>query len=134
MPLTGQSFIGAARGSLGGAPIRALNPATGESLEPVYAAAGEAEVNRAVELAAEAFDVYAQADGKTRGRLLRRIADGLPGAPRLHYVLLAFADEARDVALSRVGRRLADRTPFLRGQLAFKLLHEPDEHAPLSLG
>jgi NADP-dependent aldehyde dehydrogenase len=77
MPLTGQSFIGGARGSLGGAPIRALNPATGESLEPVYAAAGEAEVNRAVELAAEAFDVYAQADGKTRGRLLRRIADGL---------------------------------------------------------
>ncbi|MFY9781176.1 MAG: hypothetical protein WAJ85_11790 [Candidatus Baltobacteraceae bacterium] len=36
--------------------------------------------------------------------------------------------------MGRVGRRLAESTPFLRGQLAFKVLHEPDEHAPLPVG
>ena len=77
MPLTGQSFIGSQRGALTGAPIQALNPTTGERLEPVYSSVSSAEVERAVELAAKAFSIYSAASGKTKGAFLRRIADGL---------------------------------------------------------
>jgi len=77
MPLTGQSFIGNGRGAPTGAPIQAINPATGERLEPVYSSASSGEVERAVELAASAFPVFSSTSGKARGELLRRIADGL---------------------------------------------------------
>jgi len=77
MMLTGQSFLGSQRGALTGAPIQALNPATGERLEPVYSSVTSEEVNLAVELAAKAFPVYAQTSGTTRSAFLRRIADGL---------------------------------------------------------
>lgn len=77
MRLTGESFIGGGRGAQGGAPIQAINPVTGEKLEPVYSAATATEVERAVKLAAEAFGVFAQMCGKERGAFLRRIADGL---------------------------------------------------------
>jgi NADP-dependent aldehyde dehydrogenase len=77
MPLTGQSFLGSQRGALGGAPIHASNPATGQRLDPVYSSASAAEVDRAVQLAAQAFTVYAATSGKARGALLRSIAEGL---------------------------------------------------------
>ena len=77
MPLTGQSFIGSQRGALDGAPIQALNPATGQRLEPAYSSVSSTEVNQAVELAAQAFPAYAATSGKAKGAFLRRIADGL---------------------------------------------------------
>jgi NADP-dependent aldehyde dehydrogenase len=77
MPLTGFSFIGQQRGSSGGATIHAINPATGERLDPVYYSASPAEVDHAVQLAAQAFPVYAALSGKRKGTLLRTIADGL---------------------------------------------------------
>ncbi len=77
MPLTGQSFLGNQRSALAGAPIQAINPATGQPLEPAYSSASPAEVERAVELAAAAFPAFAQSSGKVRGAFLRRIADGL---------------------------------------------------------
>jgi alpha-ketoglutaric semialdehyde dehydrogenase len=77
MPLTGQSFLGSQRGALTGAPIQALNPATGQRLDPVFSSVSSAEVGQAVQLAAQAFPVYSQASGKAKGAFLRRIADGL---------------------------------------------------------
>jgi alpha-ketoglutaric semialdehyde dehydrogenase len=77
MTLTGRSFIGSQRGAPGGAPIHGLNPATGETLEPVYISASAAEVHQAVELAAQAFPVYAATSGKTKAAFLQRIADAL---------------------------------------------------------
>jgi 2,5-dioxopentanoate dehydrogenase len=77
MPLTGQSFIGSQRGALGGAPIQALNPATGQHLDPIYSSVSSTEVDQAVQLAAHAFHSYAATSGKAKGALLRRIADGL---------------------------------------------------------
>jgi NADP-dependent aldehyde dehydrogenase len=77
MPLTGLSFIGSSRGVPGGAAIQALNPATGEHLEPSYSSASISDVNRAAELAAEASPALAATSGKDRGALLRRIAGGL---------------------------------------------------------
>ena len=77
MPLTGKSFIGSERGSTGGAPIHALNPTTGLLLEPAYSSVCSAELDQAVQLAAQAFPVFAATSGNAKGAFLRRIADGL---------------------------------------------------------
>jgi len=90
MPLTGQSFLGSQRGALSGAPIQALNPSTGQRLDPVYSSVSTEEANRAAELAAEAFPIFATTSGKVKGAFLRRIADGLDAirpqlAERAHH-------------------------------------------------
>jgi NADP-dependent aldehyde dehydrogenase len=54
-----------------------MNPATGQKLEPVYFSASAAEVDQAVELAAQAFPVYAATSGKAKAAFLRSIADAL---------------------------------------------------------
>jgi alpha-ketoglutaric semialdehyde dehydrogenase len=77
MPLTGQSFIGSQRGAQTGAPIQALNPATGQQLDPVYYSVSSTEVDHSAQLAAQAFPVYAATSGKAKGTFLRHIADGL---------------------------------------------------------
>jgi NADP-dependent aldehyde dehydrogenase len=77
MPLTGQSFIGSQRGALTGAPIQALNPSTGQRLNPIYSSVSSAELDRAAELATLAFPAYAATSGKAKGAFLRSIADGL---------------------------------------------------------
>src|ERR1035437_9172233 len=76
MELTGLSFIGSHRGSQQGATFLALNPQTGASLEPVFYSAIGADVEDAVQLAAEAFASYSQASGKVKAAFLRRAADG----------------------------------------------------------
>src|SRR5271156_6777298 len=89
MTLTGRSFIGSGRSAASGAPLHGMNPATGQQLEPVYFSASAAEVDRAVELAAQAFSAYAATSGKTKAAFLRSIADALdamqqPLAERAH--------------------------------------------------
>ena len=74
MDLTGLSFIGAQRGSTGGANFNGFNPATGAALEPAYNSASAAEVERAAQLAAEAFPVFSVTSGKERAAFLRAIA------------------------------------------------------------
>jgi NADP-dependent aldehyde dehydrogenase len=55
----------------------ASNPTTGEHLEPGFIPATPEEVELAVRLAAEAFDVYHALPGRERGALLRKIAEKL---------------------------------------------------------
>lgn len=74
MELTGLSFIGAQRGQRGGAVFRAVNPATGQALEPDYHSAPGAEIESAVQLAAGAFPAFSQTNGKERAAFLRAIA------------------------------------------------------------
>ena len=76
MELTGLSFIGAHRGSRDGASFQAFSPQTGEPLQPVYRSATPQELDRAVQLAHEAFPLYSQVDGIMRAGFLRRIAEG----------------------------------------------------------
>jgi 2,5-dioxopentanoate dehydrogenase len=77
MELTGFSFLGRRRSAHEGPGFQAANPQTGQTLQPVYHSAGPAEVNEAVELAAEAFATYSQLSGKAKTAFLRRAADGL---------------------------------------------------------
>ena len=56
---------------------RAINPATGAHLEPAFAIAGEADVARACELAAHAFDAYRSTSPEQRAAFLEKIADNI---------------------------------------------------------
>ncbi len=76
MELTGQSFLGSRRGSREGESFQALNPQTGAALPPICHSATPAEVDEAVQLAAQAFASYSQTSSKARAAFLRRIGDG----------------------------------------------------------
>ena len=75
--LTGKSIIGFQSGGEAKSTIFGINPATGESLQPGYAAVSTAELDRAVELAAGSFDIFGRSSGAERGAFLRRIADNI---------------------------------------------------------
>lgn len=72
--LTGRSLIGFEEGTGSGEPLYAWNPTTGNQLEPAFIPAVAEEIERAVQLAAKAFDVYSRTSGRERGAFLRTIA------------------------------------------------------------
>ena len=74
MRITGDILIGASRVSGGERSFRAVNPATGEALDPAFAFAGPAEVDRACALAWEAFQTYRETSLDRRAQFLERIA------------------------------------------------------------
>lgn len=71
--ITGDILIGAQRVSGREKSFRAINPATGETLEPGFAFAGPAEVERACDLAWEAFHTYRATGLEERARFLEAI-------------------------------------------------------------
>lgn len=73
----GGNLIGFGSSGPGGAVFKAFNPATGTHLEPEFASAKPRDVDRAVQLAADAAPVWAKLPGKKRNEFLRRIADSL---------------------------------------------------------
>ena len=75
--LRGTSIIGFDRGALNGGTLHGFNPATGETLDPVYHSASPDEVDQAAQLAHAAFAIYSQTPGAERGRFLRRIAENI---------------------------------------------------------
>lgn len=75
--LQGKSIIGFGRGNGTEAYLSGINPATGEALEPSYAAASEEEVDKALQLAKSAFLPYSALSGARRAEFLNRIADKL---------------------------------------------------------
>jgi len=77
MELTGLSIIGFSRGESNGGNLNGLNPATGENLDPSYQYASAAEVDKAAQLADQAFESFSQTSGAQRGRFLRKIAENI---------------------------------------------------------
>ena len=73
--LEGKQLIGSQAIEAKGEPIHAVNPATGETLEPGYKAGSKAEVERACELAWAAFDSYRETGLEARATFLETIAD-----------------------------------------------------------
>jgi NADP-dependent aldehyde dehydrogenase len=73
-PLLGTSFIGYSR-STGSEPCgTAVQPGTGQVLEPDYKSATPGEVEHALNLASSAFKTYSSLSGKIRAEFLRTIA------------------------------------------------------------
>ena len=75
MDLQGTSFIGAGRGSGGAGESRAVNPVSGEEMEPAYLAEGEESVEAVCSLAAAAFVDFRERSGVEKAGFLRAIAD-----------------------------------------------------------
>ncbi len=72
--LHGFSLIAGEAGRPGGRTFRAVNPATGETLEPDFHEAHPGEIDRALTAAAAAFATYRRFDGASRARFLETIA------------------------------------------------------------
>lgn len=74
MPLHGVSLIGFRDGAPSGAKFRAVDPKTGENLEPAYSSASDQDVETAAKLASDASSAFAGLSGSATGEFLRRIA------------------------------------------------------------
>lgn len=99
MPLTGQLFIGRERVATS-QTFRAANPTTAASIDPPFSSAGSAEVERACQLASEAFDQYRALDNETRAKFLETIGDRI----------MALGDELLERANAESGLPLARLT------------------------
>jgi 2,5-dioxopentanoate dehydrogenase len=79
MPITGEMIIGAAfvRGRDG--EFRAVDPASGQALEPAFGGGGADEVDRACALAWDAFDIFRETGLEERARFLEAVADEILG-------------------------------------------------------
>ncbi|WP_199235242.1 aldehyde dehydrogenase family protein, partial [Azospirillum sp. TSA6c] len=77
MTITGEMLIGATahRGGQGG--FRAVDPATGEALDPVFSGGGAAEVERACALAWAAFDAFRETGLEQRAAFLETVAQNI---------------------------------------------------------
>ena len=74
MALQGKMLIGREAVSGNSTPIQAINPATGETLEPIYPGGSTPEVERACELAEAAFGTYRETNLEERAAFLETIA------------------------------------------------------------
>lgn len=77
MHVTGEMLIGAAsvRGTSG--DVRAFNPALNAEIEPVFHGGGAVEVDRACQLAAQAFQSYRNLPPQDRARFMQAAADNI---------------------------------------------------------
>jgi len=143
--ITGDILIGAQRIAGKERSFRAVNPASGEPLEPAFAFAGAAEVARASALAWDAFDRFRQTGPEERAQFLETIGfnilalgdalieracaeTGLPRAriegerARTIGQLNLFAEEVRrgEWLDLRVDGALPDRRPLPRPDLRLR--------------
>ena len=70
MELHGQHIIGAATSAEGNTTFNAQDPATGQPIEPAFHKTTEAEINRAMESAQQAFEVYRCCSGEQRAAFI----------------------------------------------------------------
>ena len=75
--ISGQNLIGGDGEAGGGEAFHAVNPATGERLEPAFHEATSTEVERAASAAEAAFRAYRRIPPAARAAFLRRIAEEL---------------------------------------------------------
>jgi len=93
MPLHGNNVLGNSLSAEGTQTFQAVDPATSEKIDTSFQNATSSEVDRAVELAAEAFRGRHSVDTVQRATLLRRIADEIE----------ALGDELIDRARAETG-------------------------------
>lgn len=75
MELTGKNIIGHALQAEGKETFFAVNPATGDQIEPGFNEASTEEIDSAIRKASAAFQVYRNKSGKEKAELLEAIAD-----------------------------------------------------------
>ena len=75
--LSGHQIIGASTAAGREAAFRGIDPATGQELDPPYGGANAADLERACELAENAFDIYRETSLEARAKFLETIADNI---------------------------------------------------------
>ena len=93
MQLTGEMLIGGAAVRGKGAAVRAVDPANGNNLDPLFMAGTPVDVDQACRLAWAAFDIFRETSLDERARLLEGIAEQL----------LALGDSLIERACSETG-------------------------------
>jgi alpha-ketoglutaric semialdehyde dehydrogenase len=102
--LLGYSIINGEPHKASGGTFTAYNPASGQTLQPPFHYASVEDLNRAAELAEEAFAGYRNLSGNFRGEFLRRIAAGL--------------EDIADEVVARANAETALPEARLKGELA----------------
>jgi 2,5-dioxopentanoate dehydrogenase len=74
MEILGKNILGFSSSSEGTVGMQAINPATGETLGPLFYKATQAELNIAVAKAKTAFDIYKNISGQSKAVFLEAIA------------------------------------------------------------
>ncbi|MGH9608561.1 MAG: aldehyde dehydrogenase (NADP(+)) [Bryobacteraceae bacterium] len=74
MQLSGHSLIGAGESTAAREAFFAVNPQNGEQLQPAFYSAEVGEIDRAAQLAHEAFATYSRTSGRERAAFLRAVA------------------------------------------------------------
>jgi alpha-ketoglutaric semialdehyde dehydrogenase len=75
--LNGRSLLGSREGVSTAEHFYAVNPSTGERLDPAFSSATPADVESAARLASESFATYARTSGRERAAFLLRIASNI---------------------------------------------------------
>ena len=75
MELNGSNLIGSGESRRGATRFTAVDPATGQSLDPPFVEATDEEVDRAVRMAEAALSTYATTDNSQRGAFLEEIGE-----------------------------------------------------------
>jgi len=110
MELLGKSIIGTGLGGDNGQLMHATNPTTGQRMEPDFHAATADEVEKAVNLAHQAFEHFSRTSGLEKSRFLRKIASNIEAhAPQI------IERAERETALPK--KRLQGETARTCGQL-----------------
>ena len=104
MGICGKSLIGFRDVTAANSSFSALNPATGERLDPVFSSVTDEEINCAAQLAADAFPVFGRLRGSQRASFLRCIASGI--------------EEITDVIVERAHQETALPKPRLQSETA----------------
>nr|WP_294503046.1 aldehyde dehydrogenase (NADP(+)) [uncultured Rhodopila sp.] len=147
MTISGNSLIGAAAVAGRQTPAWAINPASGNRLDPPFGGVGEPEVERACALARAAFDTFRDTDPEMRARFLETVASrildigeelveravaetGLPRGriegerARTVGQLRLFANVVREGGWldARIDPAMPDRKPLPRSDLRLRLV------------
>ena len=77
MTITGEMLIGASAHRGGEGEFRAVDPASGEALDPAFGGGGAAEVDRACALAWAAFDAFRETGLEQRATFLESVAQNI---------------------------------------------------------
>ncbi|MFC3653692.1 aldehyde dehydrogenase (NADP(+)) [Dyella humi] len=145
MSLSGKLLLGAAQTMGSAGTFHAVNPATGETLEPSFGLATHDDVERACQLAAGAFDTYRETEPEVRAQFLETIATQIEalgdvlieramaetGLPRARLEgergrtcnqlrLFATVVRAGDATGARIDPALPERKPLPRADLRMR--------------
>ena len=102
--LLGKSLVGFQDASGAADSFRAISPETNRSLEPHFFSAAPEEVDRAAQLAHDAFSAYGQLSGKAKAAFLRSIASNI--------------ESISDSLVARTHLETSLPVPRLQGELA----------------